>query len=46
MFCSILVFRVRDMLSSRLISDIYTSFQMGACVLGSPFKGFVTEVRN
>ena len=28
MVCSILVFRVRDMLSSRLISDIYTSFQM------------------
>ena len=25
-FCSILVFHVRDMLSSRLISDIYTSF--------------------
>ena len=24
MFCSILVFHVRDMLSSRLISDIYT----------------------
>ena len=28
MFCSILVFRVRDMLSSRPISDIYTLFQM------------------
>ena len=28
MFCSILVFHVRDMLSSRLISDIYTLFQM------------------
>ena len=26
MFCSILVFHVRDMLSSRLISDIYTLF--------------------
>ena len=24
MFCSILVFHVRDMLSSRLISDLYT----------------------
>ena len=28
MFCPILVFHVRDMLSSRLISDIYTLFQM------------------
>ena len=28
MFCSILVFHVRDMLSSRLISDIYTLFQV------------------
>ena len=27
-FCSILVFHVRDMLSSRLISDIYTLFYM------------------
>ena len=27
-FCSILAFHVRDMLSSRLISDIYTSFSM------------------
>ena len=26
MFCSILIFHVRDMLSSRLISDIYTLF--------------------
>ena len=28
MFCSILVFHVRDMLSSCLISDIYTLFWM------------------
>ena len=28
MFCSILVFHVRDMFSSRLNSDIYTLFQM------------------
>ena len=28
MFCSILVFHVRDMSSSRLISDIYTLFQI------------------
>ena len=28
MFCSILVFHVRDMLSSRLISDICTLFYM------------------
>ena len=28
MFCSILVFHVRDMLSFRLISDIYTLFLM------------------
>ena len=28
MFCPILVFHVRDMLSSRLISDIFTLFWM------------------
>ena len=28
MFCPILVFHVHDILSSRLISDIYTLFQM------------------
>ena len=28
MFCSILVFHVRDMLSSRFISDIYRSFSL------------------
>ena len=28
MFCLILVFHVRDLLSSRLISDIYTLFYM------------------
>ena len=40
MFCSILVFHVRDMLSSRLISDIYTLFLDGFRLFASCCRCF------
>ena len=46
MFCSILVFQVRDMLSSRVIEDIYEAFQGVRATSDTTLKTSDTGISN